>query len=79
VAVLRPKLSRYCIKCETTKDKKAFVGTRVVCRLCWYYLTDREKRENYTYVSYDKHLSDSKVAKLERERLSLESLNQSSS
>ena len=33
-----------CVKCNLEKHPKAFVGMRVVCRICWHYLTDEEKR-----------------------------------
>lgn len=43
---------RKCKVCNTDKDPRAFVASRAVCRVCWIYLSEEIKRENYTYLDY---------------------------
>lgn len=35
---------RTCEKCNIEKEDRAFIGLRTVCRNCWHYLTEDEKR-----------------------------------
>jgi hypothetical protein len=47
---LRPE--RVCKKCEKSKDTRAFIGVRAVCRICWAGLNESERRENMTYANF---------------------------
>lgn len=61
-------LTRLCIgDCKTVKDKKAFVGNRKICRACWYYLSNKEKKtDNFVYVNYSQYLREEIQARDER-------------
>lgn len=41
---------RKCVVCGELKEHQAFVRTREVCRSCWYYLPDDEKRASILYI-----------------------------
>ncbi len=41
---------RLCCKCQTKKHLAAFVGKRGVCRACFYYLSEEEKRLEISYL-----------------------------
>ena len=36
---------RECDICKETKHKRAFVGSREICRACWLYLSEEEKAD----------------------------------
>ena len=62
--------SQICEKCKVEKHPKAFLGDRLVCRVCWIYLTEDEKELHH---ATPKRVRD-KNAAYQRERLARLSL-----
>ena len=52
---------RICKKCEVSKALEAFIRTRAICRLCWIYLSEEEKRSNLSYVGYAQKTMEKKT------------------
>jgi hypothetical protein len=61
---------RKCLMCKQEKDRKAFIGYREICRLCWYYLPEEDKRKYITKSQLDSKYIFNKMA-WEKEKLLL--------
>lgn len=53
---------RTCKKCNKSKDKRAFIGDRAICRICWKDLSESEKKDNFSYVNYAGLVKEKKEA-----------------
>lgn len=60
---------RKCIKCKQVKDRKAFIGFREICRLCWHYLSEEDKRHYILMNQQESRYYFNKIAWEKEKRL----------
>ena len=54
---------RVCLKCKTSKQVKAFIGARIVCRVCWHYLSEDDQKTERYYAKKNKYKINQKERK----------------